>query len=621
MKSVKTKPWVNSRQTLPLTWVQSIDQTQIETALNDYQQQIEDYINNQNPDATVGDVLGTQKVILQAHQQLATGLPYDLLVRTHNYPSLPDELRHKFRYTLGTELYGIENSRLITFEQSLPEIAGQKLALSFKPATQADEDLIASYLPEPDPETGEIDPAQLPDTLPGYLIGLTAEFTQEGTVIHSAEAGNMGGELYETLGLWSPAFGWDQAVNHPIAGEYRAIGLDLQGLNKMEAARLRTRMAETREIVGIDDLSRLGLLTKRELFGDLMYATIYNYFASNNEQDEVESSNINIVSYRLPSYGVYSTVIQTDYWFGLARNVTFSGMVIDVDRLAIQTVAKSNNLDHRRTYVESVGMRASALEHAVLEEIWGSDENEREGVSAVKAIQLAMQEGQRIWIVESGNVDFVLTQINVSSEIQSEIENAVSTGKNVTVHESPVVYSASGAQIFGYIIKDPNTGAGAYKISGGLSGGAIDSPSSGLLPYFPIEALHHLVETFGAPLQKLYDCIVESLEGLMAFIVLVIITALLLRLGPGIIGGALVFGLIAGYASGAAAGVRPDDCGLTCDDHFTNCLDSSIQSQSGPVYGSSACFTCRNVCESNDGFWPEIARSIGNATRCDYWNF
>ena len=67
--------------------------------------------------------------------------------------------------------------------------------------------VIASYLPAPNPDAGEIDPAQIPDTLPGYLIGLTAEFTQEEAVIHSAEAGNMGGELYETLGLWSPAFG------------------------------------------------------------------------------------------------------------------------------------------------------------------------------------------------------------------------------------------------------------------------------------------------------------------------------------------------------------------------------------------------------------------------------
>jgi hypothetical protein len=151
-------------------YVQGVDQAAVEAALANYQTQIEDYINNQNPDATLDEVLGTQRVILQEYQQLAAGLPYEMVARTNNYSTLPNNLRHKFRYTLGTEFYGTENSRLITFEQSLPELAGKKHALSFKPATQGDEDLISSYIPAADPVTGEIDLAQLPSSLPRYLI-------------------------------------------------------------------------------------------------------------------------------------------------------------------------------------------------------------------------------------------------------------------------------------------------------------------------------------------------------------------------------------------------------------------------------------------------------------------
>jgi len=125
-------------------FVQGVDQAAVEAALANYQTQIEDYINNQNPDATVGEVLGIQKVIVQEFQQLAAGLPYTLTARTNNYSTLPSNLRHKFRYTLGTEFYGQENSRLITFEQSLPELAGKKHALSFRPASQVEIDLINS---------------------------------------------------------------------------------------------------------------------------------------------------------------------------------------------------------------------------------------------------------------------------------------------------------------------------------------------------------------------------------------------------------------------------------------------------------------------------------------------
>jgi len=57
---------INQNATVDETqgFVQGVDQAAIEAALADYQQQIEDYINNQNPDATVGEVLGIQRIIV-----------------------------------------------------------------------------------------------------------------------------------------------------------------------------------------------------------------------------------------------------------------------------------------------------------------------------------------------------------------------------------------------------------------------------------------------------------------------------------------------------------------------------------------------------------------------------
>jgi hypothetical protein len=50
----------------------------------------------------------------------------------------------------------------------------------------------------------------------------------------------------------------------------------------------------------------------------------------------------------------------------------------------------------------------------------------------------------------------------------TEMQNALSIGKEVTVHQSPI--TQSGWTGTGYIIADPVTGAGAYKISGGANG-------------------------------------------------------------------------------------------------------------------------------------------------------
>lgn len=53
-------------------------------------------------------------------------------------------------------------------------------------------------------------------------------------------------ELYEQMGLWSPKEGWETSVNHPTAGSYRAIGLDLQGASPEQAARLKQQLEATK---------------------------------------------------------------------------------------------------------------------------------------------------------------------------------------------------------------------------------------------------------------------------------------------------------------------------------------------------------------------------------------
>src|SRR5690554_325540 len=62
-------------------WVQGLPQQDIEQALAQYQTQLEAYINTQNPDATVGDVLGTSSIKTIVRESLAASLPYELRTR------------------------------------------------------------------------------------------------------------------------------------------------------------------------------------------------------------------------------------------------------------------------------------------------------------------------------------------------------------------------------------------------------------------------------------------------------------------------------------------------------------------------------------------------------------
>jgi len=468
-------------------WAQNLSTETIEQTLDSYQQQLTDFIEAQNPDATVAEVLGLQEIEVLAPRPLAAGLPYDHIVTTQEFSEVPNNLRHRFKYEIGTTY-----NPLISINEPTVILAGKKLALSFVPATADDAAIIESYLPEPDPVTGEIKLEDLPRSLPGYQINLKAEFTIDNEVVATAAAGTMGSELHEQLGFYDPRYGWSLSTNKPVAGEFQAIGLDLQGTNPEYAARLQAEMDATRAKLESGDDSQLADITKHQLVGDLLETTIFSYFALNNIQDDVAAQQVGIVNYRAPSYGKFSTSLSTSYFYGTPRNVSTAGMVMDVDRVFNINVDKNNDKQNRLNYSQLIGGRYSVMENLLPEQMFSTEDSPAEGISAVKAIALASSQGQKIWNITQANLSTALSEINLSSVVEQEIRNSVNTGKVVTTHEQPL--NVNGWVGAGYIILDPDTGAGAYKIAGGNNGGFVDAifaAVAGLLGYVD-GALNHL---------------------------------------------------------------------------------------------------------------------------------
>jgi len=444
-------------------WVQGIPQQDVEQALTNYQAQLEDYINSQAPDATVGDVLGTAAIKTVVRESLAASLPYELRTRKLVASALTDNQRWKFKYTLGSSQYGQMGNILLSINQPTALLAGKKLGLSFAPASEADEQTLTSYLPEPD-ANGDIDPAAVPDTLPGYLIHLNGEFTI-GSEIAAATSSSvtMGTELLSEMGYWQPGRGWRTSQNKPIAGEYRALALDLHGVSPAQADALKHDLENTQQKITAEDYTELG---KQQ---HLLYATILSYFALNNVQDDIAARQANMVSYKAPSYGLFKTNVTPLYWFGIPRNVELGGLTMDVDLIMNYQVEESNDQTKWLAFNQAQGARMSAMEHLVPEQMFGTDDNPAHGISAVKALQIAGAEGQKIWTITSENVDIAIPNLNLPDDIISEIRNSAAAGMEITAHEQPVNFY--GSSQIGFIILDPQTGAGAYKIGGGENGG------------------------------------------------------------------------------------------------------------------------------------------------------
>lgn len=384
---------------------------------------------------------------------------------------LPDSLRHKFQYNLyASDLDRSLDSPTIAHTVSLPNLAGKKITLSFVPASQADADLIASYLPKPHADGSPIQPSELPTSLPGYLIRLTAELRVDGLVVASGGNFTMGQELTSNMGLFDPASGWDFGEdNKPITGEYIATYVDLQGISSTQVQAVNDRLAAFKTKL---DANQFDVLRPGDLTGDSLYCVLLAYFLTNWVEGQISSRADEIVDYRKPSFGSFMVAAQPKFWFGVPKSVSFPGLVMDVDRYTSMVVAKDNDPVKQWAYLQHSSMRLSAYEHIIPERIFSAQNAPVQGVSAMKALAIAASQGQKIYTLTGENSGLILPQLAILESVKQEIENAVAAGKQVTVHQSNI--ALGGWTGVGYIILDPETGSGAYKISGGYNGGVLN---------------------------------------------------------------------------------------------------------------------------------------------------
>ena len=155
-----------------------------------------------------------------------------------------------------------------------------------------------------------------------------------------------------------------------------------------------------------------------------------------------------------------------------------TGVLMDMDRMKSSAECKINCWNNWVDFNRNTGAALSAYEHIVPEQIFSTEADPVEGISAVKALSIASQQGQRIYTITEDNLTTALSHLTIEPTIKDEIRTAVQSGMEATVSQNSITYAGwTGA---GYTIIDPDTGAGAYKISGGANGGELYLPIRGL---------------------------------------------------------------------------------------------------------------------------------------------
>lgn len=446
-------------------YITGVNSTLTQQTMQDYQTRVQNYISQNYPNATVGDVLGKKEIIKKEYPFLLGTLPYSGAIRGAAFTEIPDSLRHKLTFNV---INGTFDTAPLSFTKSLPELAGKKITLSYTPATSQDEAVINSFLPQPHADGTPIQPSELPSSLPAYLINVKPELRIDGQVVATGMPVTLGATETFDMTFFDPSTDNSIVTNPITAGAYEAIGLNLGRISQDQLTNLKAKLEATKTKLQSNDFAGL---SKDDLIGDLLYTTALAYHAEMGTTNFIAAKTMNVNAITLPSETIFSTQLKVASMWGVPRSVGAGGLNMDADRLLSVVKAKDGNNDIVRQYMLSSGMTSSALEHSVPEQLFSTPDNKAEGISSVKALKIANDQGIPIYTVNQQNINTTLPQLQVDQDVKVDIKNAVNAGKVVTVSKTNINFN--GWNGCGYIITNPETGAGAYMISGGTSGAMI----------------------------------------------------------------------------------------------------------------------------------------------------
>jgi len=406
-----------------------------------YNGRLLNYIDTNFPDSTIEDIIGdetidlTKTIIKKEYPYLLGSLPYKVVTKGATYSSISNNLRPSISFTIeDTFLY----ETALSYSTTLAEIAGKRITLSYNPATLADEELVTKY-------GGLLN-------VPPYLLSVKPVIKANGITVATGIPVGLGYDQIFNMTFQLPNKGTDVVTNKVTAGDYSAIAIQLF---KTSSDLVGNKMEVLTRNIGSSDLD--------DLLGQMLYNIGLSYFHHLTFEEELYAKNFQMVITKEPSEAIVTSQAITEYLWDVPYKVTEGGVGVDVDRNISASFSIDGNQQRKKDFMIVSGLGSSAWEDMILQSFFNIP-----SVSASRLLKIANQRGIPIYSIDNTNINTMLLQLQVSSEVKSDIQNAVNAGKKVIVSKTNVQYNDwNGA---GYIILDPVKGSGAYLISGGLAG-------------------------------------------------------------------------------------------------------------------------------------------------------
>jgi len=430
-------------------WVTGFDPQILQSAQTQARQKLEQYISANLTNPTVGDVIGGRRTIVEEYPVLPSGLPNPIVVTGARYDKLPASLQQRIGWAFARDVLG-DPVDMIEFPMAM--VNNEKITLSFRPAAAADRQALEALLPQ-----GQItDLSQLPASIPSYLINVVPELKVNGLVVKTGAPMKLGEELDFITQVKFPHRTHPPRTYKVIAGSYLSVNAIAQSISPEKLTQLQTRLEQTRQKLQSNDPAQLQGLTREALLGDLFHAGTLGYYAQLIAFSYLNGVQNQAHFHLAAGIGTVGYEPKVRYFFGIPRSIEPGGVALDIPFIQV-TQSGDGDPERLKLFNLQIGVLSSALEHITPEQMFTTDPaNPPEAISAVKALQKASAQGQRIYQITQANAGSILPNIHHDPDTMAEIRNAVS------------VPGWTGA---GYVILDPETNVGAWKIGGGANGG------------------------------------------------------------------------------------------------------------------------------------------------------
>jgi hypothetical protein len=409
----------------------------------------------------VGDVIGGRTIKQQTLPYLAGTLTYSS-VRASTWAQLPGNLQTRVTLGLGWDPYDQSYQQSKTLP--LYQLNQRSITISFRPATKVDEDAFRSLIP-----ASLTDLNQLPRALPASLY-VVPEIKRDDEVLLTAGSMALGEEIGAGYSFQTPTQSYLDRTDSIIAGSYLALGIVGSNPSQKTFDQLKANLTQTKQILETGTAAQKAALTKEKLLGDMFITNVQGYYAQYIAQSKLLSLKSSALHQPVPMAGTFGYEPYQRTIFGLNRGIETHGMYMNVR--TVQVIKDKNGDGNKaKQLMLQVGMLSSALENSVPEQMF-TDPNTGirlvEGFSTVKALAMAIQQGQRIYTITQQNQTIALPALHLDGLAMSEIKDALAAGKEVITHTDQL--TVLGFKGSGYALLDPMTGDGIYKISGGKNG-------------------------------------------------------------------------------------------------------------------------------------------------------